>query len=131
MRERVSTKTQVDLHNLKPHEKIYYGIKYKITNSEKHRLKLERQQAEKERIRTELVYNIISSILTSAYDVFENTDRNDVTIKVARKYEPLLTDVLRAREFDSFIVTHIRENPDYLLAFPDLPIFLHIEKKVI
>ena len=48
-------------------------------------------------------------------------------IRVPREVEEYLDDVLNSSEFLPFKINRVRENSDYLLSFPDLPIILTFE----
>lgn len=57
-------------------------------------------------------------------------DKNPSKVKrlrVPREVEPYLDDVLNSSEFLPFKITRVKENNDYLLSFPDLPIILIFE----
>ena len=58
-------------------------------------------------------------------------DRKQVIVRLERKAEPYLADVLKSKEFLPFKITRKKENPDFLKSFSDLPILLVIEKEVI
>lgn len=48
-------------------------------------------------------------------------------IRVPREVEEYLEDVLNSSEFLPFKINRVKENNDYLLSFPDLPIILTFE----
>lgn len=48
-------------------------------------------------------------------------------LRVPREIEDYLDDVLNSSEFLPFKIGTIKENSDYLLSFPDLPIILTFE----
>lgn len=77
------------------------------------------------RERMALVEEIKLAILSSL-----SKDKSNDKIKrvrVSRDVEDYLDDVLNSSEFLPFKVDRVKENPDYLLSFPDLPIILVFE----
>lgn len=48
-------------------------------------------------------------------------------LRVPREIEDYLDDVLNSSEFLPFKIHRVKENSDYLLSFPDLPIILVFE----
>ncbi len=77
------------------------------------------------RERMALVEEIKLAILSSL-----SKDKSNDKIKrvrVSRDVEDYLDDVLNSSEFLPFKVNRVKENPDYLLSFPDLPIILVFE----
>lgn len=48
-------------------------------------------------------------------------------VRVPRQIDEYLEDVLNSSEFLPFKIERVKENPDYLLSFSDLPIILKFE----
>lgn len=92
--------------------KIYEGM---ANSAEERRL----------RERMEVVEDIKLAILHSL-----SKDKSPSKIKrvrVPRFVDEYLEDVLNSSEFLPFKIEKVKENPDYLLSFPDLPIILKFE----
>lgn len=136
MRVYMRTKTvltdNVDLKYLKPTEKILLGIKYRYESSESFKKRKEEEEGRKELERVRQIDGIKTNILYKIHDVFTNMpDKESVTIKLDRKTEPYLAEVFESKEFLPYKITRLKENPDFLLSFNNLPILIVIEKEVI
>lgn len=122
----------IDLKYLNPTEKILLSVKYRYESSEGYKRRKRAELGKKEIERNRKIDGIKTNILYKIHDVFNNMpDRKQVIVRLERKAEPYLADVLKSKEFLPFKITRKKENPDFLKSFSDLPILLVIEKEVI
>lgn len=54
-----------------------------------------------------------------------------IEVAIVRKYEYIIPDLIASKDFKSYNIVRIEENPDMLKAKPDMPIKLSISKKVL
>lgn len=135
LRSLVKTKIKItddlDLSKIDGFEKVKCAVRYRWKNSrfkksmdEKNDNKaLELLMKRKEELKGVLLYQFRSTLVN-------NSKVKMVTISVDRCYDEILDDTLNMTDFIGYEIRRIKEDSDYLLAFPDLPILLEVKKKV-
>lgn len=92
--------------------KIYQGMQNNIKDKE-----LRERMATVEEIKLAILHSL-------SKDISGNKVKR---LRLNRNVEDYLEDVLNSSEFLPFKIGRVKENSDYLLSFPDLPIILTFE----
>ena len=87
-----------------------------ITNNAKDK-ELRERMAQVEEIKLAILHNLSK----------DKSNERIKRIRVPREIDKYLEDVLNSSEFLPFKINRVKENSDYLLSFPDLPIILTFE----
>ena len=139
MRYSVNIDKPVELHELKPLQRIITGIRYQIREVDiykKHMEKKREQEFVAKMQREEKLKDVINAYIYN--DLVKNKNpeirkRKKVAavlgLCIDRSFEDILDDVKNSKDFISFNIERVPENKDALLANPSLPIRLRISKK--
>ena len=131
IKRKVKITEDLDLSKLDGFERVKCAVRYRWNNStfkksldEKNDNKaLELLMKRKEELKGILLYQFRAILI-------ENNKVRVATISVDRCYEEILDDTLNMTDFIGYEIKRLKENKDYLLAFPDLPILLEVRKRV-
>lgn len=126
---------QVDISNLeeRPVELSELDLKTRITTSlrlwgSRSRIYVNMQNNIKDKELRERMAKVEEIKLSILHNLSKDKSNNRVKrLRVPREIEDYLDDVLNSSEFLPFKINRVRENSDYLLSFPDLPIILTFE----
>lgn len=126
---------QVDISNLeeRPVELSELDLKTRITTSlrlwgSRSRIYVNMQNNIKDKELRERMAKVEEIKLSILHNLSKDKSNNKVKrLRVPREIEDYLDDVLNSSEFLPFKINRVRENSDYLLSFPDLPIILTFE----
>lgn len=134
----VGDKYDVDISQLPIKEMLGAGLRARYMKSKAYQRKLEKERtAEREKrqrdiedLKKGLMYRIQHSLVNNQ-NLDEDLLIKEIEVKVNRRFDYILDLVCKEKEFLAYTITRKTENPDMLLAFPDLEICLVISKRVI
>ena len=126
---------QVDISNLeeRPVELSELGLKTRLTTSlrlwaQRSSLYVNIQNNMKDKELRERMAQVEEIKLAILHNLSKDKSNSRVRrLRVPREIEDYLDDVLNSSEFLPFKIHRVKENGDYLLSFPDLPIILIFE----
>lgn len=127
VRVKIDVTQNPDLSELSAFESVITSIRYKYHNSESSikRSGKERTKALSVRMKTiEDLKRVLLSKMSSKLKSFKS-----VTILIDRSYEPVIEDALDSSDFYAYEIEFIKENNDYLISFPTLPIKIKVRRK--
>lgn len=141
LKESVDFKNELDLKALSPMDRIRASVKASVYNSNIVQTQLEKQEKKKleEQAKNVKILKESLSQVATDYLVQQESDYTRDTgkkIKVIeiflpRKFEESLKILLDSRDFDSFNIKRVKENPLILKCKPSLPIRLLVSQKVL
>ena len=141
LRDVVDISQNVDMQSLGYAERIITSIRYQFNQSKyftRRRRKLEEQKTmirleREENLKTILLYHIYNDLVKNRNKAIRQHKQvaKTIVIEVEREFEDILDNVIKGKDFLSYNIYRIQENPDMLLAQPNLPIRLRISKKVL
>lgn len=134
----VGDKYDVDITKLPIREMLGAAIRARYMKSKAYQKKLEKERtAEREKrqrdiedLKKGLMYRIQHSLVSNE-DLDEDLLIKEIEVKVNRRFAYVLDLVCKEKEFLAYNIVRKTENPDMLLAFPDLEICLVISKRTI
>ena len=129
MRSEIDISKNPDLSKIKGFERITTAIRYKFSQS---KLYLGMKNKQEDRIKQERIMTrekIRNVLLHRLSHEFNKTDVETVEISISREFESYLDDVLNSMDFYSYDIERSEENPDYLVAFPNMDIKLICRRK--
>ena len=126
---------QVDISNLeeRPVELSELDLKTRLTTSlrlwaQRSSLYVNIQNNMKDKELRERMAQVEEIKLATLHNLSKDKSNSRVRrLRVPREIEDYLDDVLNSSEFLPFKIHRVKENGDYLLSFPDLPIILIFE----
>lgn len=141
LRDVVDINQNVDMQSLGYMERIITSIRYQINQSKyfaRKRRKLEEQETmirleREENLKTILLYYIYNNLVKNKNKAIRQHKQvaKTIVIEVEREFNDILDTVIKGKDFLSYNIKKIEENPDMLLAQPNLPMRLKISKKVL
>ena len=141
MRYSVNIDKPVELHELKPIQRIITGIRYQVRELDlykKHMEKKREQEFIAKMQREEKLKDVLNAYIYN--DLVKNKNpeirkRRKIAsvlgLSIDRSFEDILDDVITSKDFISFNIVRVPETKDMLLANPSLPIRLRISKKAL
>lgn len=141
---RVEVRKELSLENpnlkeISATDKIALAIKSKLYESKFYKNSVKKKMDAEQRKRLQRIRQLKESLLVRLYA--ELTE--DATLKkkglhtkyvrliVRQSYADILDEVLTHKEFLPYEIERIPENADVRLAFPDMPIILNVERKML
>lgn len=141
---RVEVRKELSLENpnlkeISATDKIALAIKSKLYESKFYKNSVKKKMDAEQRKRLQRISQLKESLLVRLYA--ELTE--DATLKkkglhtkyvrliVRQSYADILDEVLTHKEFLPYEIERIPENADVRLAFPDMPIILNVERKML
>lgn len=141
---RVEVRKELSLENpnlkeISATDKIALAIKSKLYESKFYKNSVKKKMDAEQRKRLQRISQLKESLLVRLYA--ELTE--DATLKkkglhtkyvrfiVRQSYADILDEVLTHKEFLPYEIGRVPENPDVRLAFPDMPIILNVERKIL
>ncbi len=141
---RVEVRKELSLENpnlkeISATDKIALAIKSKLYESKFYKNSVKKKMDAEQRKRLQRISQLKESLLVRLYA--ELTE--DATLKkkglhtkyvrliVRQSYADILDEVLTHKEFLPYEIGRVPENPDVRLAFPDMPIILNVERKML
>lgn len=133
MRELVDIENpSLDINHLKGWEKIKTAFRFSMTKTVMYKKMqeksegefLKRQMDRKEELKNILLYNFNLQLNK------KSSSRIDyIKLSIPRQFEDILDDTISSVDFLSYTISRIKENKDFLLSFPDMPIMLKVSKR--
>lgn len=141
MRNQVDVNKPIDLHTLKPWERIITSILYQVQDLDLYKKRKERENEKAFMAKMEREEKLKDTLLAYIYnDLVKNRNpqirkkrkvAEKITLAIDRSFDDVLDEVLSGKDFVSFNIRRIQESPDILLANPSLPIMIEFSKKVL
>lgn len=120
-----------ELSELKPLDRVKTAIRFKYRQSAIYRNKLEKTQNELLRQRMKDIEDLKTLLLHLIQkDLVNNKNVKSVRLLVPRYFKDVLDETLQSVDFLAFDIKVIKENKDFLLAFPDMKILLEVKLKI-
>ena len=126
----------IELSELSAFEKILVAFQVKYKQGKRYQQQLAKEKAKEERERAYQIDKLKEVLLYRIHQTFNPENKNKkvpkrILISVDRCYRNIIGNVITSKEFLGFNIKLKREHPDMLHAFPNIPIMLIVEKKVI
>lgn len=137
MRDIVDISQHVETHNLPVMEALTVGIRKAWTNRKSYQRKLANKETEKQlerqqridSLREVILYHVDKYLLSQETKLNQNKNVTEITVTISRHYRDVLYEVVTSKELLGFKIEKVKEQPDMLRAFPNLPILVKISKR--
>ncbi len=137
MRDIVDITEHVETHKLPVMEALSVGIRKAWTSRKSYQRKLANKETEKQlerqqridSLREVILYHVDKYLLNQETKVGQNKNITEITVSISRHYRDVLYDVVTSKELLGFKIERVKEHPDMLRAFPNLPILIKISKR--
>lgn len=123
VREKIDLNKEIDISKLNKIDSLKVSIRYAFSKSsfaKRQRQKLENEILEERMRRINDLRKItlyrVNKILA------QDSKYNKVSVLIDRSNEDILHETLDSSDFISYNIEYVKENPDFLLSFPNLPI---------
>lgn len=123
VREKIDLSKEIDISKLNKFDSLKVSIRYAFSKSsfaKRQRQKLENEILEERMRRINDLRKItlyrVNKILA------QDSKYNKVSVLIDRSNEDILHETLDSSDFISYNIEYVKENPDFLLSFPNLPI---------
>lgn len=123
VREKIDLSKEIDISKLNKIDSLKVSIRYAFSKSsfaKRQRQKLENEILEERMRRINDLRKItlyrVNKILA------QDSKYNKVSVLIDRSNEDILHETLDSSDFISYNIEYVKENPDFLLSFPNLPI---------
>jgi len=141
---RVEVRKELSLENpnlkeISATDKIALAIKSKLYESKFYKNSVKKKMDAEQRKRLQRISQLKESLLVRLYaELTEDTTLKKkglhtkyVRLIVRQSYADILDEVLTHKEFLPYEIGRVPENSDIRLAFPDMPIILNVERKML
>lgn len=123
VREKIDLNKDIDLSKLNKIDSLKVSIRYAFSKSsfaKRQRQKLENEILE---MRMKRINDLRKITLYRLNKLLEQDSKyNKVSVLIDRSNEDILHETLDSSDFISYNIEYVKENPDFLLSFPNLPI---------
>lgn len=123
VREKIDLSKEIDISKLNKIDSLKVSIRYAFSKSsfaKRQRQKLENEILEERMRRINDLRKItlyrVNKILA------QDSKYNKVSVLIDRSNEDILHETLDSSDFISYNIEYVKESPDFLLSFPNLPI---------
>ena len=123
VRVKIDLSKEIDISKLNKIDSLKVSIRYAFSKSsfaKRQRQKLENEILEERMRRINDLRKItlyrVNKILA------QDSKYNKVSVLIDRSNEDILHETLDSSDFISYNIEYVKENPDFLLSFPNLPI---------
>lgn len=139
LRNELDFSQPVNLHRLSPTMKIYAGIVSKWHESDMYKQKCSKSLEAANIARMQKDENLKNILLAQIFKAFSGDtgtagaagDCKSVVLRIDAAYKKSLDRVLKNRDFLSYDIEFVEENPDIRKAFVNMPYLLRVSKKLV